>query len=423
MRILAATFTTKPLGFTNEASPAMGAEKTSSDSLQSLDLRKSLVSEDVIAILASILPGITKILIDSDRIVAAITTISTQVLIPTFRWKSYPQNVTRNTLNILYSISKIPEASKIWRKDVGEAFNDPKFFCVASLNLAKQGWLPLLRQWTLSDKDCMPDFLARLSSPTSAGIMFGVGASSARLEADRKTQLSLRRMAVLVLAAADDAFVVNLVGIQEKLADLMNATAASSPSSATRAEIFMLLRGLVLKISPIHMTSFWPIINSELYDAISSLFPDETHDTYNINCVVQACKLLEILLILAPDDFQMSEWLFITDTVDAVYRPADWDPTALVDELAEDLDSIAGASHSAVIPFSNTSQSGKRKPLLTSAMIKGVPKEDIFDRVLRPFFRQLSINVFESTYSMEIPDWESCYDDLLIDVFEDSTIV
>lgn len=423
MRILAATFTTKPLGFMNEASPAMSAEKTSSDSLQSLDLRKSLVSEDVIAILASILPGITKILIDSDRIVAAITTISTQVLIPTFRWKSYPQNVTHNTLNILYSISKIPEASKIWRKDVGEAFNDPKFFCVASLNLAKQGWLTLLRQWTLLDKDCVPDFLARLSSPTSAGIMFGVGASSARLEADRKTQLNLRRMAILVLAAADDAFVVNLVGIQEKLADLMNATAASSPSSATRAEIFMLLRGLALKISPIHMTSFWPIINSELYDAISSLFSHETHDTYNINCVVQACKLLEILLILAPDDFQMSEWLFITDTVDAVYRPADWDPIALVDELAEDLDSIAGVSHSAVIPFSNTSQSGKRKPLLTSAMIKGVPKEDIVDRVLRPFFRQLSINVFESTYSMEIPDWESCYDDLLIDVFEDSTIV
>ena len=423
MRILAATFTTKPLGFANELSPAVSAEKTSSDSLPSLDLRKTLISDDVVSILASILPNISKILIDSDRITAAMLTISTQVLVPTFRWKSYPQNVTDSFLKILYSMSKIPEASRSWRKDVAEAFNDPKFFCTNSLNLAAKGWMPILRQWVLLDKDRMPDLLARLSSPTSAGIMFGVGASSARSEADRKTQLNLRKMIVLVLAADDDTFVVNLAMFQEKLVELMSATAASSPSSATRAEIFMLLRGLIIKTSPIHMTSFWPILTSELYDAISSLFSDDIHDTYNINCVLQACKLLETLLIIAPDDFQMGEWVFITDTIDAVYRPADWDPVALVDELAEDLDSKATLSHSAIAPLSNATQSIKRKPLLTSAVLKGVPREDFTSKILRPFLHHLSINTFESTYSMQPPDRQACYDDLLIDVFDDSTVV
>ena len=391
--------------------------------MPSLDIRKTLISDDVVAILASILPNISKILVDSDRITAATSTISTQVLIPTFRWKSYPQNVTQSTLDILYSMSRIPEASKMWRKDVAEAFSDPRFFCASSLNLAERGWMPVLRQWALLDKDRIPDFLTRLSSPTSAGIMFGVGASSARSEADRKTQLNLRRMAVLVLAADDDTFVVNLSTFQEKLIELMGATAASSPSSATRAEIFMLLRGLILKVSPIHMRSFWPIITSELHDAISSLFSDEVRDTYNINCVMQACKLLETLLVIAPDDFQMGEWIFITDTIDAVYRPADWDPVALVDELAEDLDSKASVSYSAVASLSNATQSSKRKPLLTSAIIKDVPKEDLINRILRPFFHQLSINAFESTYSMEAPDRQACHDDLLIDIFDDSTIV
>lgn len=428
MRLLSATFTTRPLGFSLDISPALSAEKSSSDSLHNFDLRKTSISDDVVAILASIVPNLSKILIDPDRITAAATIVSTQVLSPTFRWKSYPLNVTESTLGILYAMSRIPEATKIWRRDVAEAFNDSKFFCASSFALAEKGWLPILRQWVLLDKDRMPELLGRLSAPTSAGIMFGVGASSARLEADRKTQFNLRRMATLVLACDHDTFAVNLSSIQEKLVELLTATAASSPSSATRSEIFMLLRSLLLKASPVHLASLWPIITSELYDAISSLFPDgSSPDIYNINCVVQGSKLLELLLLLAPDDFQLREWLFITDTIDAVYRPRDWDPVALVDELAEDLDSRAGLRSAflqhALKDNSSTSSESKRKPLLISELVKGVAREELVDQVLRPFFRGLSINSFESVYSMEAPEWQACYGDLLADVFDEGTIV
>ena len=146
-----------------------------------------------------------------------------------------------------------------------------------------------------------------------------------------------------MLSADNDMFVVNLSGLQEKVVDLITATAASSPSSTTRSEVYMVLRALILKISPVHLAPFWPIINTELYDALSSLYPTETHDTYNPSCVLQAAKLLDTLLTVAPDDFQLREWLFVTDTIDAVYRPSDWRPVALVDGLAETLDASAGA--------------------------------------------------------------------------------
>ncbi len=348
-------------------------------------------------------------MIDTDRIAAATTIISTQVITPTIRWKTYPQNVTEGTLGILFALSGIPEASKIWKKDVTEAFNDPRFFCASSLGLAEQGWLPILRQWTLIDKDRMPEYLSRLSTPTSAGIMFGVGASSARLEADRKTQLNLRRIATLILAAAGDAFVVNVSGIQEKVVEILTATAASSPSSITRAEVFMLLRALILKTSMVHLASFWPIVSSELYDAISSLLPDHDNHTYNAYSVVQACKLLDMLLTTAPDDFQLCEWLFITDTIDAVYRPATWTPAALIDRLAEDLGSKAQVRPGA-------------RPSLASTHAKDMSKDDLVSSLL-PYLRQLSINSFESTYRMEAPDWKGCYDDLLVDLFDDSALV
>lgn len=325
-------------------------------------------------------------------------------------------------LDILKTMSRIPEASKTWRKDITEAFNDPRFFHTGSLDLVQHGWMPLLRQWTLVDKDRMPDLLSRLSSPTSAGIMFGVGATSARLEADRKAQLNLRRIAVLILSADNDAFITSISSLQDKLIDLMAATPASSPSSITRADIYMVVRALILRTSPVHLATLWPIINNELYDALSSLYPMDRSGTYDDSSLLQSAKLLDTLLTISSDDFQLREWLFVTDTIEAVYKPLDWRPIALVDGLAEALDSKAGVPHSGAAQLVSPQQ-GKRRPLLTTRVTKGVPRESLVDRVLHPFLRQLSINSFESTYRMEVPDWRACSNDLIEDLFDDSTLV
>ncbi|KAI4216945.1 MAG: hypothetical protein LQ351_000894 [Letrouitia transgressa] len=419
VRQLTATFTSKPLSFPAETSSPDYKDETSDTS----NPEEDSMPDDVVIILAKILPKFSKVLAGADRVAAASSIVSTQLLVPTLRSRSFPRNVSRSTLDIMSALSRFQEASKTWRKDVGDALNDPRLFCRHSHRLAEAGWLPVLRQWVLLDKERLPEFLSRISSPTSAGIMFGVGASSARSEADRKTQLNLRRAILLVMAASNDSFVVNLTAIQEKIVDLLTATAASSPSSATRAEIYILIRALILKISPVHLTSFWPIITAELHAAISSLTSQTSHDTYNVHSILQACKLLDIALVMAPDEFQLREWLFISDTIDAVYRPHGWDSIALVDEVSEELDMKAGIIQSASIPVTNSMSSGQRKPLLTSKTVAGVAKEDLINRVLRPFLRQLSINAFESTYSMATSDWQACFDDLLVDLFDDSTLV
>ena len=281
----------------------------------------------------------------------------------------------------------------------------------------------MLRSWSLADKERMPELLSRLTSPTAAGIMFGVGSTSARLEADRRTQLNLRRIALLIAASEKDIFVVNLASLQEKIIDLLSATTSSSPSSTTRAEIYMVLRALVLKTSAVHLSSLWPVVNTELFDAISSAYPPSNSETQNIIPLLQACKLLDTLLTLGIDDFQLQEWLFISDTTDAVYRPPDLRSMALVDDLAESLDSESGGGHVTTSLFVADTHLDKRKPLLTSAVMKDVEKELLLDKVLRPFFRQLSIHAFESTYSLESADWKACFDELIADLFDDSTLV
>ncbi|KAH0542943.1 hypothetical protein FGG08_002712 [Glutinoglossum americanum] len=425
VRLLTATFTAKPISFSQDGSPPAPQEKgVDWDSHgENSGTRHSVQADDIVTILASIVPNLGKTLGENDRILGATTSISTSIIGPTFRAKSFPQNVTKSTLDLLYQLARIPNAQKSWKKDISDAFHDHRFFS-SPISLIENNWLPLLRQWTLNHKDCILEILPRISSPTTAGLVFGVGASSARQEADRKTQLNLRRIALLILAADEDAFVANMLGIEEKLVELLTTTAASSPSSIIRAEVYMVLRALVLKISALHLAPLWPIINYELQAAISSVVPSLQSDIYNNSTILQACKLLDMLLVIEPDEFQLHEWLFVTDTIDAVYRPADQSPVALVDEISEELGSTTStpAPH---IGGDSLPQRGsaKRQLLIGLDAIKDVQKDDLLGKVLKPFFSQLSIYAFENTYSMGTADWKACSDSLLCDLFDNSTIV
>lgn len=386
-------------------------------------------ADDVVGILSSIVPNLPKILVENDRILAAATAISTNVIGPTLRSKAFPDTVSKSTLVLLQELSRLPNNQKSWKKDVSDAFNDARFFS-SNLALVQNDWLPLLRQWSVADKERMPEVLARITPPTTAGIVFGVGATSARLEADRKTQLNLRRMATLILAGASDAFAADVPPILEKLVELLGASATSSPSSTTRAEVFMVVRALVLRTSAIHLAALWPIVNAELQAAMASVVaPDHSaaSDTYGNAAVVQACKLLDLLVCVAPDDFQLHEWLFVTDTIDAVYRPSSYQPVALVDEVSEEL--MAGMRQQAEVAAAHvpTTTGAQRRPLLGPGGISDDVsldrRDELVAKILRPFFAQLSIYAFEATYAMAPVDWEGCVQGLVKDLFDERSIV
>ncbi|KAJ5089948.1 hypothetical protein N7532_008632 [Penicillium argentinense] len=417
LRLLTAVFTSKPLGL-NQDSGLMARS--------SLDYDRTAVShtgpDDMLSILAVSMPSFITTLGDSDRINTAISGVSTNVVGPLIRSRLFPNNLNRNVMVLLQQMAKVPAAAKLWKKDIADAFNDSRFFGL-HVDLTKSTWMDLLRQWTLVDKDRLSEILSRLPPPSAAGIMFGVGASAARLEADRKAQLNLRRIALLILSANTDYFVGEFPSLLQKLEDLLAATSSSSPSSATRAEIFMVLRALALKNSPSTMAQFWPLINAELQEAISAVPRGLQSELYNTYSLLQACKLLDVLLVIAPDDFQLLEWLFVTDTIDAVYPPDRWEPVSLADEVSQSFGprelfspTVSGESAEPV------ARSGHKRPWLVSDQIRETAKDEIVGRVLRPFFDRLSIYVFESTYGMESVDMGVCLDDLLADLFNESTM-
>ncbi|KAF7712841.1 Uncharacterized protein PECH_002582 [Penicillium ucsense] len=417
LRLLTAVFTSKPLGLNQE--PGLMAR-------HSFDYDHTAVShtgpDDMLSILAKSMPSFLTTLGDTDRINTAISAVSTNVIGPLIRSRLFPNNLNRNVMIILQQMVKVPAAAKFWKKDIADAFNDPRFFGI-HVDLVKSNWLELLRQWTLSDKDRLSELLTRLPPPSAAGIMFGVGASAARLEADRKAQLNLRRIALLILSADRDYFVAELPGLLQKIEDLLAATHVSSPSSATRSEIFMVIRAVVLKTSANAIAPFWPMINVEIQEAIATVPRASQAELFNPYSSLQACKLLDVLLTVAPDDFQLLEWLFVTDTIDAVYPPNRWEPVSLADEVSQSF-GPRGIFYPP-LPGDNSepvARPGFKRPWLISDRIRETAKDEIVERILRPFFNRLSIYVFESNYGMGSVDYELCQNDLLGDLFNESTM-
>lgn len=393
-----------------------------------LDSPGSRAADDLISSLLYITPKLQTVLQSNDRVLNAVDTMCRSVVGPSVHARSFPENINIEHLRLFEMIAQQSPTAKSWKKDFTDAFYNSRLL-TSPAELMHSGWLPLLRKWALSDQARLPELLSRLTVPSTAGIMFGVGANAARLEADRRTQLTLRRAVLLLLACEQDTFMSNLSLLLNWLIDLCAADASSSPSSTTRAEVFMVFRALVLSFSSVHLSAAWPILNTVLQSAITSCMPGNyDHETYGNLSLLQACKLLDLLTTLEPDEFQLHEWLYITNTIDAVYRPIDQHSVALADEVAEVLSTetpeqlpYAGLN----APAQNTSDA--RRPYMSTSHIDGADakamgRDDFVRGVLQPFLSQLSMYAYEATYQMGVPDMDACRRSLLDDVLDESTM-
>ena len=104
------------------------------------------------------------------------------------------------------------------------------------------------------------------------------------------------------------------------------------------------------RISAQHLTNFWPVILAELLRVFETIMDDLPADgSESLQLALAACKFLDLLLVIQSEDFQMyadsacgeyladgsHQWMFVTDTTDAVYPSVDFSPEAIMDTLAE----------------------------------------------------------------------------------------
>lgn len=400
-RLFTAVFTIKPAGFDGAASTEKGKALSGVSS----------TDESILPVLVDTLPYLSQLLTQSDRLTTVYTGIASNITSPSLRAKNFPQNLTVELIEVLRLMSSSPITAKVWRKDMLDSFSNPKFFR-SNTEIARQGWLPLLKQIQASDKTVLGDCLSRIIPPAAAGIMLGIGAAAARTEADRRTQLELKRVATCIVSLEVDAALPYLQQILQRIEELLGATLESSPSLATRADLYLLIRALLLKFSHGNLLILWPLLEQELQNLCEDMLA-KSESKYNSHSKLQGAKLLDLLLLLRPDDFQLHEWLYVTDTIDAIYPPQEVSSVAYADAIGPLL-----GSEGTNLTETLSANGYKRKPWLHGDNSR---KTEDVDRLLASFFGQLSIRAFEDLYSLETLDEEACLQDLIADLFTGSS--
>ncbi|KAH8991959.1 Dopey, N-terminal-domain-containing protein [Lactarius akahatsu] len=357
------------------------------------------------------LPRLRKFLMDNDRVLAVCTNILYYIVSPALKTKSRPLDFDPTISTILREMTRISVAVKAWRGVISDIVIDPRFF-VSSVE-AGTDFRSIIEAWVDADKSVFPDFLGKVTSAPSTNIFTN------RETENQLRSMNMRRTSYVLLCGEKNQFLTSLPTIQEKLVDTLKN--ASAP--AVQAEVYLCVRVLLCRLSPHNLDSFWPVILSEMYRLLEQTMIEIPLDgSEALPLILSVCKFIDLLLVLQTEEFQMHQWAFITDTIDAVYRPDEIVPEAMLDQLAEIAGGLPPPQENVQNPslvaldllYTPTSNPRMhRRPMLNHLrQIDSI-------RDLIPFFSSVSVASYESVYSSGGNiDWDEVERGILSDMFE-----
>ncbi|KAI5481667.1 cellular morphogenesis-related protein [Pseudohyphozyma bogoriensis] len=330
-----------------------------------------------------ILADFRRFLIDPDKTVAVCSNMVYYIVTPAFKTRSKTLEIEPTVFELLTEMAKNPLTLKAWRTQVSDAFGDNRFFNAPPSSHAR--WKPLIQALMASDKERLVELAAKVSTVSSANIF-----TNRELESLSRA-LSLRRLTYTILTGEKDRFLTQLPIIQEKLVDLLR----SSVGDMVHAEVYLCLRVLFCRIGNHHLAGLWPVILTELLRLFESLVDQVVPDGSDLlQLILSACKFLDLTLVLQTEEFQIHEWMFVTDTVDAIYPPDAWLPQAIMDRLGEIISRTSRPQANTQDPAKVEWAAGRsrpRQPTLTLKRINSIAE-------LEPFFTTVSLMAYESIY-------------------------
>lgn len=192
---------------------------------------------------------------------------------------------------MLVELVKVPGSNKAWRREVYDSFNENAFFTISPEQASK--WKLILRTFTITDKERVVDFISKISAATS---------SILRSSRDQDRLINVRRLAMIVISGDLDQFIGHTSAIREKLMEL-GRTASIDP---IHGEVFLLYRALILRLSPIHLVVFWPMMVSQIQMIFSQILDQAgIVSKEQLPLFFEACKLLDMMLVVGSEDFQL----------------------------------------------------------------------------------------------------------------------
>lgn len=302
----------------------------------------SVYSVQALSLLAEVLASLLDMVYRSDEKEKAVPLISRLLyyVFPYLRNHSaYNAPSFRASAQLLSSLSGYAYTKRAWKKEVLDLFLDPAFF---QMDTSCTHWKSIIDHLLTHEKTVFKDLMNMQSSSLKLFSSF-----------EQKAML-LKRQAFAVFSGELDQYHLYLPLIQERLTDNLRV----GQTSTAAAQMFLFFRVLLLRISPQHLTSLWPIMVSELIQTFIQLEEDLKEDESSRNSnkanrvkasatdgngpaagemppselllYLSACKFLDTALSFPPDKmplFQIYRWAFVPEV--------DTESSAFLSELEE----------------------------------------------------------------------------------------
>ncbi|CAD7078230.1 unnamed protein product, partial [Hermetia illucens] len=278
---------------------------------------------------------------EKDKVVTIITTLMYNIT-------PYLKNHTIRNIpsfyacsNLLASLSGYQYTRKAWRKDVLDLLLDPSFFQMDISCLPF--WKQILDSLMTYDNTTFRELMSRISLAQTGSLNIF---ASREQEYEQRAML-LKRLAFVIFCSELDQYHKYMPEILEQLA---NSLRLPSVVPSVQAAVFLFFRVLLLRMSPDHVTSLWPIIIAEMVqvflaieeelktesDELSQLRLSGIDVSWSVNTgngisslnhlacwrnvQLEASKLLELGCVLPATNlphFQMYRWAFVGTEFDA----------------------------------------------------------------------------------------------------------
>ncbi|XP_071609571.1 protein DOP1B isoform X4 [Heliangelus exortis] len=285
----------------------------------------SIYSVQALSLLAEVLASLLDMVYRSDEKEKAVPLISRLLyyVFPYLRNHSaYNIPSFRAGAQLLSSLSGYAYTKRAWKKEVLELYMDPAFF---QMDTSCTHWRSIIDHLLTHEKTMFKDLMNMQSSTLKLYPSF-----------EQKAML-LKRQAFAVFSGEIDQYHLYLPLIQERLTENLRV----GQTSLVAAQMFLFFRVLLLRISPQHLTSLWPIMVTELIQTFLQLEEDLTEEDEpaknnskiskqkvssdgggsdiqqnELSLYLSACKFLDTALSFPPDKmqlFQMYKWAFVPE--------------------------------------------------------------------------------------------------------------
>ncbi|KAK6457945.1 Dopey, N-terminal-domain-containing protein [Scheffersomyces xylosifermentans] len=361
----------------------------------------NVLQDDILEALNVVIPSLENIVDDSDRVSTLISTLISHLITPQIRPKRVDE-ISMKALALLEIIGRF-NPSRAWKALVFDSFMDISFF---SSNATRfKLWDSIIESWISNDKERFSEMITKITpSVSSSPSNLFIWNESSEVESKIST---IKRITYLIIIQPNDYFLTHLDELFDRIEYSLNTECPAN----YRSEITTLLRAITLKFSELHLLPHWTIITQELTAILDPLCGKSTKELANLagehlKLILFGCKLLDQLLLLGYDEFNLNEWLFVSSSPDIITSGSKDNLLSLIDKIASenDLPYIRDS------PIKIEQPHGELVPLLRGHNhITSITK-------LRSFFESFSLIHYERTFGLFDVDRGACLADIQNDL-------